>query len=193
MELRRVLHQQPVAANAPRHGHDRGPCLLTKTIVNSSVTKAILPARIRGKKKNDVLFIHDDHIELKQLVSQRLRTVALKTDLDSTIAAARLIGRFDHRENSPESDNSLNDGSFMDIDSEQEFTLPPNILVLVIQCWREEKLMFMFAKDEPHGEVSFITSTFPLPGAEEPAERLGAHLAVDPRSDQVFLSWQQIG
>ena len=75
------------AAKAPCHA------ILTQTLVRSPVVKWILPARIRHPTKNDILFIGEDCVRIKEAHwNYTLDSVAVKTDFDAPIRSTRVFG-----------------------------------------------------------------------------------------------------
>ncbi|KAL9600046.1 MAG: hypothetical protein Q9219_003416 [cf. Caloplaca sp. 3 TL-2023] len=77
--------------------------LLTKTVVRSPIIKSIIPARIRHRSKNDVIFIYEDTVVIKEILGGEriendptsdvsLDNTVVKNDFDSTINAARIMG-----------------------------------------------------------------------------------------------------
>ncbi|KAL8868998.1 MAG: hypothetical protein Q9174_004602 [Haloplaca sp. 1 TL-2023] len=182
--------QIPLGVKPPIKG------LLTRTIVRSPVVKFIIPARVRHRSKNDVIFVYDDYIVIKEIVGGEriedipfsdisLNDVAAKKDFDSSIQAARVLGeprkpkssRFPGKywsiPNSPQYP--------LEVKSEpiDEIEVPPQILVLSTSS---RILIFLFAYPDVYGEVHFISTTWPLPAQVSVTEELGVHLAVDPKS-----------
>ena len=67
--------------------------LLTQTLTSTPVVKWILPARIRSETRNDVLFISEDAVQIKEARRDySLDHVVVKSDFDSPIRAARIFG-----------------------------------------------------------------------------------------------------
>lgn len=165
--------------------------LLTRTLVDSPVIKLIIPARIRHVSRNDVVFVRERSVEIKELCnhgsegeSSYLREIAIKNDFDSPIRAARIFGM-------PRSFEKLQSGieaivkrestpmSCEDIVPRPQ--LPPQILVLTLESM---KLVFLFAFHDENGHVRFQSSYRNLAsiGRSSRSQQLGEHIAVDPRS-----------
>lgn len=176
--------------------------LLTHTLVRSPVVKWIIPARIRHQDKNDVLFISADSVIIKKARGDStLKEVAVKTDFDSTIRSARILGDKrqltknkskylyaidgDHWQDEPETavttdgDNYFTDEEdIADDEALHRRELPPHILVLALDS---NKIVFMCAVSGPSENVQLVCGIKELPAAISPLEQLGEHIAVDPK------------
>src|SRR4051812_40553781 len=116
---------QPPAAPMSRPG------VLTKSIIRTPVINFILHARIRRPDLNDVVFVGEDFIHIKQVKHNgHLEHIATKDDFGSRILAAKTFS-LDHDPPSngddfikqePESSNSGNAKS----------NLPPQFVVLTL-------------------------------------------------------------
>lgn len=168
--------------------------LLTKTVVRSPIVKSIIPARIRHRSKNDVVFVHDDSIVIKEITEGEktqeghsgiaLHTVIAKENFDSSIQAAKILGlprepkvsrvpgSFLHGEYKPQSPPETKPELL------REHEIPPQILVLSLSS---RILVFLFAYYDVHESVNFLSATWPLPAQIPLIEELGVHLAVDPK------------
>jgi hypothetical protein len=185
---------------------ERAPSLglLTRTLVNSSVTRSIIPARIRHKTKNDLLFISADSVTIKEASGDYvLKNVAIKNDFDSHIRAARILG--DHREcdqgdkyNAVDREATtftltrdaltthireewplrLCDGRNPGNVAHHRPELPPQILVLALAS---NQLVFVYAVNGPSSQPQLLSSHHQLPIARSPIEQLGKRIAVDPK------------
>ncbi|KAL8761486.1 MAG: hypothetical protein Q9184_002396 [Pyrenodesmia sp. 2 TL-2023] len=170
--------------------------LLTKTVVRSPVIKSIIPARVRHRSKNDVVFVYEDFIEIKEIVGGErteddplsdvsLDNTVIKRDFDSCILAARVFGlprqpkvprypgRFWDEEYKAEASPETKPDPF------REHEIPPQILVLTLAS---RILVFLFGYYDVHEEIHFLSSTKQLPAQIPLIEELGVHLAVDPKS-----------
>ncbi|KAL8949081.1 MAG: hypothetical protein Q9222_004788 [Ikaeria aurantiellina] len=173
--------------------------LLTRTLVRSPAVKSIIPARVRHRHKNDVVFVYDDGILIKEIVGGErieehpfsdifLDDVVLKRDFDSSILAAKVFGlprepkvarfpgKFWNKDATPSIAQSPPD---IKPETLHENEIPPQILVLSLASHR---IVFLFAYYNVPGDVRFLSSTWPLPLHLSPSEELGIHLAVDPKS-----------
>ena len=165
--------------------------LLTRTLVDSPVVKLIIPARIRHASKNDVVFVRQNSIEIKQLrrhgdegESSYLQDIAVKNDFDSPIRTARIFGLprvFE--EVAPDIDAILKQEYFAEPELEAGLNaeLPPQILALTLESM---KLVFLCALHDRDGNVLFQSSYRILSTAGETShsQQLGEHIAVDPKS-----------
>ena len=166
--------------------------ILTQTLVNSPVIRYIIPARIRHQKYNDVLLIYSNRIEVKEIVSQdylldlsvELRDIAVKSDFDSTIRAARVFGSSRKLTASVQEptgiDAIIKNEELPPGDRIEEYRagIPPQILVLSL---KSNKLAFLFAFHDASGAVQFLSSVRMLPSQAVHNEQLGEFIAVDPR------------
>ena len=154
--------------------------VLTRTLVRSPVIKLIIPARIRHTSpKNDVIFVRNDSVEIKEVVSVNgdvggqyayLRDIIDKTDFDSSIRSARILGRARQYEKVEE---------YQDIPS-QPMEMPPQILALTLES---SKLVFLCAFYDWGNHLRWLSSYRILPDhAQSYSKRLGEHIAVDPKS-----------
>lgn len=165
--------------------------LLTQTLIESPVIKWIIPARIRHSTKNDVVFVRDRSIQIKEIRKEGtkgehsyLQDIAVKSDFDSTIRAARVFGL--PRTNVPSEPRPTG----IDAIVKQEITeplepelklypeLPPQLIALTLESM---KLVFLCAFHEDR-EVRFLSSYRHLPASKSHSEQLREHLAIDPKS-----------
>lgn len=88
---RTQLEQKTGPASEPL----KPPCraVLTQTLVHSPIFKSILPARIRHPDKNDVLFITNDAVQIREAhADYTLDIVTTKSDFDAPIRASKIFG-----------------------------------------------------------------------------------------------------
>ena len=187
--------------DSTRQAH-RPPALgvLTHTVVPSPVVKWILPARIRHEKKDDVIFVREDSIQIKEFVQGRcwLQDVTVKSDFAATILSARLIGVERQAEPIGQLDaadvftrsESLSLGiETLDLEAPQR--IPPQILVMATESYTGRYLLFIFASHGTDDQVRFISHRRALPDYGDHFRRLGMHLAVDPRLvNESWLLWE---
>ena len=156
--------------------------VLTRTLVKSPVIKSIIPARIRHTSpKNDVIFVRNDSVEIKEVICKRgdrdsggesayLKDIIDKTDFDSSIRSARILGRTRQYEKV---------GDYQDIPS-KPMELPPQILALTLES---SKVVFLCAFYDWGEHLRWLSSYRILPDhAQSHSKRLGEHIAVDPTS-----------
>ncbi|MCJ1402104.1 hypothetical protein MMC11_005323 [Xylographa trunciseda] len=166
--------------------------LLVRTVISSPLTRWIIPARIRHKDKNDVVFISDNSIEIKEYRDEFLHEVITKDDFGSTVRAAGVIGipptSLTARQPSgleavikeEEVDEASADSMELDVPVTPE--VPPQILVLAMVSGSKDKLLFLFAYYDLVHQIRFLSFEHPLHFHSRYAKRLGRHVAVDPRS-----------
>ena len=171
------------------------PGVLTHTVVQSPVVRWILPGRIRHETKNDVISVREDSIQIQELVNDiYLQDVTVKSDFDSTILSARLIGTENEAEEAPQVNETeaVIEGESLSperqiVDPETPRRIPPQILVIATESYMGRYLLFLFAFHDVDGQIRFISHRRPLPSYEDHFRRLGVHLTVDPQS--VYASW----
>ncbi|KAL4975089.1 mono-functional DNA-alkylating methyl methanesulfonate N-term-domain-containing protein [Aspergillus desertorum] len=163
-----------LAASKPRVG------LLTHTFVSSPIIQWILPARLRSKYQNDVVFVGERCLQIKEAISgTHLEEVTSKSDFDAYITAAKVINvstelpwEVQMKAGSRAADASLN--------SQNE--PPPQIMVLSLAS---KELVFLYYS---HTAGQFIHYHRPLPSDVSTFERFGRNIAVEPRSRAVAVS-----
>ncbi|KAH0563280.1 hypothetical protein GP486_002151 [Trichoglossum hirsutum] len=171
--------------------------ILTKTLVRSPVVLWIIPARIRHEDKNDVLFIGERFVQIRELhFDGHLRDIAIKTDFGSPIRHARVFGT--HRKpttrgldaiikKEPETGSETVNGTQPWTRNQRGKagsdppTVPPQILVLTLES---ADIVFLFAYHTvgPNSRVEFFTCQRSLPRGRSFLEKLGEIIAVDPKS-----------
>ncbi|KAL9578292.1 MAG: hypothetical protein Q9212_005809 [Teloschistes hypoglaucus] len=170
--------------------------LWTHTVVRSPLIISIIPARVRHRSKNDVVFVYEDRIAIKEILGGErieedpfsdisLDQVIVKDDFDSPIKAAKVLGL--QRKLKPSRFRgkywAAGDWSLSPPETKpepfHENEIPPQILVLSLAS---RMLAFVFAYHDIFGGVHFLSNTWPLPPQVSPMEELGVHLAVDPKS-----------
>lgn len=163
--------------------------VLTRTLVKSPVINLIIPARIRHTSpKNDVIFVRNDSVEIKEVNSHReevgdsggesayLKDIIDKTDFDSGIRSARILGRTRQYETIEE---------YQDIPSEP-MKMPPQILALTLES---SKVVFLCAFYDWGNHLRWLSSYRILPDhAQSYSKRLGEHIAVDPKSRAMAIA-----
>ena len=173
--------------------------ILTKTLVRSSVINRIIPARIRHKTKNDVVFISANSVTIKEAKGDcTLEEMASKTDLGSPIKSARIIGeqrkltKLDHSYGkltqdshwddtlTNEDDILLDEGGAPDRAGlhKYKYELPPHILVLALES---NRLAFLCAISGTSDQIELFSSQKALPAPTSPLQSLGELMAVDPK------------
>ncbi len=198
-ETPRKEHSQP-SINLPKT-----PLLglITKTLVRSPVINRIIPARIRHRTKNDVLFISSNSVAIKEAKEDyTLGEIATKSDFDSTIKSARIIGERRYYTKQDSQGMLLKDShawipTFTDEDddlSDEDATqnlreLPPHILVLALESSR---LVFLCAVSGKSEQPELLSSQKALPAPTSHSQGLGQLLAVDPKCVTSLLCWKRL-
>lgn len=149
--------------------------LLSHTLVPSPIIQWILPARLRGKHQNDVVFVGERSLQIKEAVSGvHLEGVTSKSDFDAYIMAAKVINV--STELPWEAQMKLGASSATaTTTSKEENDLPPQILLLSLAS---KELVFLYYSNA-HGQ--FIHHHRPLPNDVSAFERFGRNIAVEPR------------
>jgi len=157
--------------------------LVSKTLIHSPAVNWICRARIRAKKKNDIVLVGDDRLDLMTVLREgNLCHVGTKTYHGRTIRAAATLGEpmkhFEPELIKPEDDDEEMSGS-------DSSPIPPQMVVLALDS---AEVVFVFACEEPRGTISFRESFFPLPRTKYALSTIGARLAVDPMSRAVAVA-----
>lgn len=150
--------------------------LLTQTVLSSPVVQWILPARIRSRHHNDVVFVGQRRVQVKEASDQGfLDDITEKNDFDYQIVGAKVINVNTELPWESQLRNTVSDGQV----KEAPFTtqdLPSQMLVLSLEM---RELQFLYYSIS--GDNKFVTFRRPLPVDVDLAERFGKHLAVDPK------------
>ncbi|CAG8048698.1 unnamed protein product [Penicillium olsonii] len=152
--------------------------LLTQPLIPSPMTNWILPARIRHKNNNDVVFVGERGIQIKEaLHSGHLEDVVEKTDFDGLPLGAKVINvntRLPWETQLSPSSPQDSTHNFED--------LPPQILFMATDA---NELHFMYWS---YCSGQFVSYCRPLPRDVNVSEKFGTHIAVDPKSRAVAVS-----
>ncbi|KAI9760408.1 MAG: hypothetical protein M4579_001704 [Chaenotheca gracillima] len=175
--------------------------VLTRTVVRSPVINWIIPARVRHKDKNDVIFIGETFIHIRELRKDRhLYDVVIKSDFGAKILHARIFGESRTTEDAEDTktepsgvDTGIRD-DIPDLSSDcvesvlGQPKLPPQFLVLSLDTG---KLVFLFAYSTTDGSIEFVTRVRSLQSRMTELQVPGKHIAVDPKSRAMAVSLQQ--
>ncbi|KAL1970685.1 hypothetical protein VTN77DRAFT_4329 [Rasamsonia byssochlamydoides] len=169
-----------VDASKPKVG------LLTQTVIPSPTIQLILPARLRSKRQNDVVFVGERSIQLREIVmGTYLEDVTIKSDFDANIVAAKAIRAYPELPWDVQMKLGAHSGS-PDHSSEAEDSLPSQLLVLTLDS---KELVFLYYRTEASPKDGhFVHFRRPLPSDVSILERFGRHLAVDPRSRAIAVA-----
>ncbi|SMR62728.1 unnamed protein product [Zymoseptoria tritici ST99CH_3D1] len=151
----------------------------TKTVVRSSACRWVLRVRIRNSRCNDVVFVGEDFVRVKQVGERgHLHDVATKTDFDAHIRAAAV---FDHKEDDFLAKVKVEAGSSQPSADE----VAPQSLVLTLDS---HDLVFVYLETDHDGSFRFVQQTCPMPCFDRVLFQPGEHLAVDPSSRAVAVA-----
>ena len=154
------------------------PGVLTRTVVRTPVINFILHARIRHLDFNDVVFVGEDFIHVKQVKHNgHLEHIATKDDFGSRILAAKTFS-FDH-DPPGNGDELIKKEPEASQSGAAKSNLPPQFVVLTLES---EEMVFLYLKQSHAGFYEFAHQTCPLPSFDKPIYSVGVHLAVDPAS-----------
>lgn len=145
----------------------------SKTLIRSPVVRWILHARIRHQRLNDVVFVGDNFIQVKQVVAEgRLQDIATKHDFDTQIRAAAVFSNeeddFLAKVKTEHSATCLDDGA-----------IPPQSLVLTLDS---NDMVFLFLRRDLAGVVRFVHQSIPIMAFDQILFQPGEHIAVDHQS-----------
>ncbi|KAH8700452.1 mono-functional DNA-alkylating methyl methanesulfonate N-term-domain-containing protein [Talaromyces proteolyticus] len=170
---------EPSESNKPKVG------LLTQTITPSPTIQFVLPARLRSKLQNDVVFVGERSLLLREIVMDSyLEDVSVKSDFDANIMAVKALKVFHDTPLNVETELVAQIGSLEEIQPAEEF--PTDLLVLTLDS---KELIFLyyhwnFERQTGH----FVQFRRALPCDVSITERFGRHLAVDPRSRAIAIA-----
>ncbi|KAI9789194.1 MAG: hypothetical protein M1816_006328 [Peltula sp. TS41687] len=194
-------------AQAPPTKNKAAPSIgvLTRTVMESPIIRWIIPARIRHEDKNDVVFIGDKLILIREVQSDgSLKDVASRRLSDARIQHARAFGvprgperSFSYpttkvKDEDEEAMPTSHSNPFSPHQSEvskqhgkAQMTVPPQILVLSLDTG---SLLFVFAYECADGTVQFTASSRPLHRSLSELEEPGKRMAVDPKSQALAVA-----
>jgi hypothetical protein len=150
--------------------------LFTQTILPSPVVQWIIPARLRSNHHNDVVFVGQRRVQIKEASAGGfLEDVTEKNDFDHAIIGAKVINvntqlPWEAQLRTAGADDQMRD------DTDLLDSLPSQLLVLSLEM---RELQFLYCSSS--GDDKFVTFRRPLPVDVDLAERFGKHIAVDPR------------
>ena len=155
--------------------------LLSQTLSTSPTIRWILPAKVRSQIHNDVIFVGDNFIQLREFHDNcQLADVTAKLDLGSKVLDAKVISL--ESEIIPVDEQILlqrQDEEHFIIEGEPiEDTLPPQLLVVSLTTGY---ILYLYARQRFNGDVQFVyakrmlLTDVPLP------RRYGQQIAVDPK------------
>ncbi|OQO02120.1 hypothetical protein B0A48_11672 [Cryoendolithus antarcticus] len=166
------------------NGHSKrsSPGFLTKTIVPSPVIRWIVHARIRQSDLNDVVFVGDDFIHVKQVKrGGQLDHVISKSDFNAHIKAAKV---FSIDPDPPEDDLLDMTDEHGDLYSAKK-SHPPQLLALTLST---DELLFLYLEEASPGQLRFVHQAAPIASMDRILFQPGGHLAIDPLSRAIAVA-----
>ncbi|KAJ5586900.1 uncharacterized protein N7459_002665 [Penicillium hispanicum] len=143
--------------------------VFSQTLLPSPVIQWILPACLRSKSHNDVVFIGQRRVQIKEAVPRGyLEDIAEKENFYGDIVAAKAL--------------NVSTGIPWNLEARDSYHGPSHLLIL---CVGMKELLFMCS---PGNRGDFISKRRPLPVDVSLGDRFGKHLAVDPKSRAVAVS-----
>ncbi|KAB5572120.1 mono-functional DNA-alkylating methyl methanesulfonate N-term-domain-containing protein [Coniochaeta sp. 2T2.1] len=185
--------KKPKSIKAPTCG------LLTRTVAETGLVHHILPVRLRSTHHNDVAFVGDHYVQIRELQPDgQLQDLLRRNDFGSRIRNATVIGSIPDNPQKDEKDGRTFSG--VPIKSEDgdvvmdaadgspsssthhPAALPPQMLVLLLECG---DTVFLWIRPRQDGTPEFAHSSFPSPTSQLVSP--GFHMAVDPSSRYLAL------
>ena len=167
----------PTAIKSPKMKGPEVVGILSQSLHPSPSIRLILPARIRCKTQNDVVFVGGNFIQLREfLPNGQLADVTAKVDLGTQILSAKVIS------SKSQPDSLVDQIIKQELDDEycgkgpDQVTFPPQLLVVSTAACN---LVFLFAKNRAPGVIEFISARRKLLTDASVVERHAAHVAVD--------------
>lgn len=164
--------------------------ILSRTVFASPFIKSVLSANIRHKKLNDVVFVGEDSLHIKEIQAYgHLRHVATKSNFSGRILAAKVFGEPRKVQVYTEYGQPWNKAAVhaerWSFTADEADALPPEIIVLTLSS---RTLMFLWAHQTQTGSVGFHQKTFRLPAGTSRHDRLGSFLAIDPKCRAIAVA-----
>lgn len=180
--------KQQLPSTPPTYG------ILTKTVIESPVVRWILPVQLRSSRCNDIAFIGDHFVQIRELRGDtQLQDVIVRHDFGSRIKNAQVIGPSADPPDGMENDGGIKcedgdvemaDSVFADSQSGgQNGQLPPQLLALVLE---RGDLIFLYLKEDSAGKLEFVFARYDIP--ESPVPYPGFHMVVNPSSRYMALA-----
>jgi hypothetical protein len=174
----------------PRHEKVRMG-LISRTLLPSPYVKFVLPAKIRHKIFNDVAFVGEYSVDLKETrPNGSLRHIVSKSDFAGKILAAKVFGsprkaQVNTEHGTPIKRKDLH-AKRRSIVGDGSDILPWEVLVLTLETPRA--LMFLFTHQGLTGNVEFRYKLLPLPTNHSRFDQPGPFLAVDPKCRAIAVA-----
>jgi hypothetical protein len=164
--------------------------ILSRSVFASPFIKSVLSANIRHKTLNDVVFVGEDLLHIKEIQAYgHLRHAATKSDFTGRILAAKVFGQPRkvqvHSEYGQPWNKAAVHAKRRSFTADEADALPPEIIVLTLSS---RTLMFLWARQTQTGSVSFHQKTFRLPAGTSRHDQLGSFLAIDPNCRAIAVA-----
>jgi hypothetical protein len=175
LDAMRANEQEDDQGNGPASSPEIG--ILHRTIISSPVVKWIFPALIRSADQNDLVFIGENFLHIKELQPDgQLKHIATKLDFPSKIRSANVVGqRIEIDEPSLENGQSKSTANRRSSERKGPM-MPPNLVVLALES---ADLMFIFAEvDSSTGRLRFNESVIPFQRTSSISEQPGCEISV---------------
>jgi hypothetical protein len=154
--------------------------VLSQSLHPSPTIRLIVPARIRSKAQNDVLFVGENFIQLREfLPTGQLADVTAKADLGGQILSAKAISSKAWTQADSYIDEIIKqelDEDYHDVHRSNKETSPPQLLVVsTAGC----NIVFLFAKDRGPGVAEFVLAKRKMLADTSVEADCAKHIAVD--------------
>jgi hypothetical protein len=154
--------------------------VLSQSLHPSPTIRLILPARIRSKNQNDVVFVGENFIQLREfLPTGQLADVTAKIDLGSQILSAKVLSSKAWTQADSYIDEIIKqelDEESHDVHGSDYETSPPQLLVVSTAACN---IIFLFAKDRAPGVAEFVFARRKILADTSIEADYAKHIAVD--------------
>lgn len=157
--------------------------ILSKTFSTSSTVRWILPARIRSANKNDIVFVGETFVQLREfLANGQLADATAKLDLGTQILAALVVSaKLQIVEVMDEIIKQERDQEQYTLDGHPiEDSHPPQLLVLSTSS---NELIYVYARENFSGDARFVFAKRSLLRGVNLPLRQCRHMSVDSDSN----------
>lgn len=170
---RRVEEQAVRGIVAQPEGLEDGAVgVLSQTIIPSTTVRWILPARIRHQDHNDVVFVGESSVQLREFLPNRhLANIPARLDFGCRILAANVVSYVDP--------TPFVDQVVKQEEREEDVShsaQPPDILVLALDFC---EIAFVYAENLAPKYVKFRVARKKLPADVSSLAKYGRHLAAE--------------
>ena len=129
------------------------------------------------------MLVRENAVEIKRYMVDdfRLEDVAFKADFGSSIRAAQVIGTPKPLSGAKSRDNTIRLRESSAEGTSVNFTVPPQMLALVLQTNSDQSLLVLFGYHGTNDEVRFASFRHRLYPSNEASSQLGERITVDPK------------